>query len=195
MSENRTEPNHIEFRNAFIVGTNIYLRPLDENDANGDYPSWLNDNDVCMGNSHHTFPNTKKATIEYISFVSSSRDAIVLAIVEKVTGRHVGNISLQDINLIYRSAEFAIIIGEKSSWGKGYGEEAGLLLMKHGFENLNLHRIYCGTFENNKGMQKLAEKLHMKSVGRQRQAAYKNGKYLDILQYDLLRTEFDVKKA
>jgi len=191
MNENRTEQN----RNVFLVGANIYLRPLDENDANGGYPSWLNDDEGCMGNSHHTFPNTKKATIEYISSVSSSRDAIVLTIVENDTNRHVGNISLQDINLIYRSAEFAIIIGDKSSWGKGYGEEAGLLLMKHGFDNLNLHRIYCGTFENNKGMQKLAEKLHMKPVGRQRQAAYKNGKYIDILQYDVLRTEFDVKKA
>jgi RimJ/RimL family protein N-acetyltransferase len=191
MNKNRIEP----LGNLFIGGSTIYLRPLEINDANGKYPSWLNDNEVCMGNSHYIFPNTKKATIEYIALVSNSRDAIVLAIVENDTNQHIGNISLQNINLISRSAEFAIMIGDKKSWGKGYGEEAASLLIKHGFNNLNLHRIYCGTFENNIGMQKLAEKLNMKHVGRQRQAAYKDGNYIDILQYDLLRMEFKAQKA
>ncbi len=187
MNENTIQQKN----NAFLTGPNIYLRPLEENDVNGNYPNWLNNNEICTGNSHHTFPNTKKATLEYIASVSNSKEVIVLAIIENITNRHIGNISLQNINLIYRSAEFSIIIGDKKYWGKGYGEEAARLLMKHGFDSLNLHRIYCGTFENNKGMQKLAEKLHMKLVGKQRQAAYKNGKYIDIFLYDVLRSEFE----
>jgi RimJ/RimL family protein N-acetyltransferase len=180
-------------RNSFLIGKNIYLRPLNERDADSNYPSWLNDKEVCSGNSHHLFPNTKKSTIEYISAVSNSRDCIVLAIITHDGNQHVGNIALQSINFVYRSAEFAILIGERSAWGKGYGEEALSLIIDHGFNTLNLHRIYCGTFENNHGMQKLAVKLQMTAVGRQRQAAFKNGEYLDVLQYDLLKSEFNMK--
>ncbi len=176
---------------AFLVGPDIYLRPLCESDAESDYPDWLNDEEVCRGNSHHTFPNTRAATLEYVTSVSGSRRSLVLAIVTLEDNRHIGNISLQNIHPIYQSAELAILLGHKANWGKGYGEQAARLLIEHGFNNLNLHRIYCGTFENNIGMQKLARKLSMTEVGRQRQAAYKNGRYLDLLQYDLLEDEFD----
>ena len=49
---------------------------------------------------------------------------IILAIVERETLKHIGNISLQKIDLIFRTAEFAIIIGERNIWKKGYGKEA-----------------------------------------------------------------------
>lgn len=185
-----TPEQKISSANAFLTGENIYLRPLQESDAESDYPGWLNDAEVCAGNSHHVFPNTRKATLEYIDSVSGSKTCIVLAIVEKNTNVHVGNVSLQNINLISRSAEFAILLGNRSVWGKGYGAEALRLLIQHGFSELNLYRIYCGTFENNYGMQKLAGKLGMTQVGRLRKAVYKNGKYMDVFLYDLLQSEF-----
>jgi RimJ/RimL family protein N-acetyltransferase len=40
-------------------------------------------------------------------------------------------------------------------------------------------------------MQKLALKLGMKPEGRRRQAMYKNGKYSDILEYGILKTEYE----
>ena len=177
---------------GFLAAADVYLRPLEERDAESAYPSWLNSEEVCCGNAHHTFPNTRQATRDYIAHVNQSREDLVLAVVISIDDQHIGNIALQNINLMYRSAEFAILIGDKKNWGKGYGEQAARLIINHGFKNLNLHRIYCGTFENNLGMQKLAQKLGMTQVGRQRQAAYKNGRYLDVIQYDLLASESEL---
>ena len=57
---------------------------------------------------------------------------------------------------------------------------------------LNLNRIACGTFENNKGMRKLAEYLGMCEEGRRRRAVYKYGRYVDVIEYGVLKDEYVV---
>ena len=70
------------------------------------------------------------------------------------------------------------------------GQEAGELIVEHGFKSLNLHRIYCGTARENMGMRKLAEKLGFKEEGVNRESSYKNGKFCDSINYGLLRYEY-----
>ena len=176
--------------NPFIDGEQIYLRPLTEEDASGNYPHWFNDADVCRGNSHHVYPYTQQQALDFIKSLPTRNDMLVLAIVSKISETHVGNISLQNINRINRCAEFAIIIGEKSAWGKGVGKEAARLVISHGFLSLNLHRIECGTFENNFSMQKIALSIGMRLEGTRRKKAYKDGNYYDVLEYGMLREEF-----
>lgn len=170
----------------FLEGQRIYLRGLTDADASGDYPAWLNDAEVSRGNSHHVFPYSREAALDYIRQIRQSATSLALAIVLREDHRHIGNITLQSIHPIYRSAEFAVLIGDKAGWGKGYGLEAGRLVCRHGFEALNLHRIYCGTFADNVGMIGLAHALGMKEEGRRREAAFKEGKYIDIIEFGLL---------
>ncbi len=176
--------------NPFLVGDRVYLRGLEFEDLEGNYVSWLNDEVVCKYNSHHVFPYTKEAALNYIRFIQSSKNNLVLAVVLKDSDLHIGNISLQEIDHISRSAEFAILFGEKSCWGKGYAKEASILLIEHGFKELNLHRIYCGTSSDNIPMQKLALHQGMTKEGCRRGAIYKNGKFKDLFEYGLLKEEF-----
>lgn len=177
-------------KNPFLSGKSIYLRPLEEKDIEGNYVKWLNDPEVCRYNSHHVFPYTYEGARDYIKTVSKSPSAVVLAIVLKENDIHIGNISLQDINYINRSAEFAIIIGEKKYWGMGYSKEAARLIVAHGFQELNLHRVYCGTSAKNIPMQKLAVFLGMKEEGLRREAMFKHKRFVDIMEYGLLSREF-----
>jgi len=64
------------------------------------------------------------------------------------------------------------------------------LICDHGFLALNLNRIACGTFEDNVGMCKLAESLGMAEEGRRRQAVYKLGRFVDVIEYGVLRNEY-----
>ena len=181
-------------KNPFIIGDKIYLRGLEKEDINGNNYQWFNDQEVCAGNSHAYKPNNFPNMENYLNEVYNSNSLIVFAIIDKTEDKHIGNISLQDIDWLSRTAEYAIIIGEKEFWGKGYSKEASELILHHGFVNLNLHRIYLGTFENNIGMQKLSEKLRMTKEGVRRKAIYKNGKYLDIIEYGILREEYFLEK-
>ncbi len=175
---------------AFLMADLIYLRGLLEQDASGAYVSWLNDQQTCAGNGHGVFPYSADAALAYIRSAQSRRDALILGIVACDGDRHIGNIALQSIDPIHRSAELAILIGEQEYWGKGFGLEAARLICRHGFETLNLQRIYCGTYSNNVGMQKLALALGMQQEGVRRQAAYKAGRYLDVIEYGMLSGEF-----
>lgn len=173
----------------FLVGEKIYLRGVEAGDLNAEYQSWFNDAEVCQFNSHHRFPNYPQSMQEYYDTVIKSQNHLVFAIVDKQTENHIGNISLQDINTIDRTAEFAIIVGNKNFWGRGVGQEAGRLIINHGFQALNLQRIYCGTTEDNMAMQKLAEFLGFKKEGVAKRAMFKNGNYRDIFLYGLLKDE------
>lgn len=174
----------------FLVGERIYLRALVPSDADGRYPSWLNDEEVSRGNSHHVVPYTKEAASVYIRQSLDPGDALILAIVLLPDHRHIGNIALENIDHLARSAEFAILVGEKDAWGKGYALEAGRLLVRHGFDALGLHRISCGTFEHNEAMRRLALALGMREEGRRREAAFKAGSFVDVIEYGLLKDEF-----
>lgn len=176
-------------RDVFLRGPRLYLRGLCEEDASGAYPDWLNDPEVCAGNSHGVHPYSRSAARDYIRASAASLQDLVLAVVLAEGDRHIGNIALQRMHAVNRSAEFAILLGDKSAWGQGYGEEAGRLICAHGFAAHNLHRIHCGTLASNAGMLRLAEKLGMRREGVQRQAAYKNGTYVDVVLYGLLRSE------
>ena len=174
---------------VFIKGEDIYLRGLTEEDVDGPWLDWFNDAEVCRFNNHHRFPSNGAALQDYLSSVTNSKKALFLGIFSTFGDTHLGNISLQNIDWINRSAEFAIIIGAKDSWKKGVGYEAGRLIIDHGLRELNLHRIFCGTSADNLGMQKLALKLGMSEEGRRRDSMFKNGQYVDIIEYGLVMQE------
>ena len=177
-------------KNPFLIGNKIYLRSLELEDLSGNYVSWLNDPEVCRYNSHHFFQYTNQKAINYISKINNSFSEIVLAIILSENNLHVGNISLQNINLINRSAELAILIGDKNYWGKGIAKSSIKLLLDHGFLSLNLHRIYLGTPRENVSMQKIAIYFGMKNEGVKRDAFFKNGEFFDILDFAILQNEY-----
>ncbi len=41
-----------------------------------------------------------------------------------------------------RSAEISVVIGERELWGQGYGQEAMTLLLRYGFQSLDLKNIW-----------------------------------------------------
>lgn len=175
---------------GFLAGERIYLRKLSRNDVCGNYSRWFNDPEVCRYNAHHRFPYGEEDLLSYVESLQGDSGKLVLAVVQSEDDAHVGNISLQSIDFIEQSAEFAIVLGEKSCWGKGYSKEAARLIIDHGFSMLNLHRIYCGTSSENIPMQKLALAMGFSLEGRRREALYKSGQFWDILEYGLLRNEW-----
>ncbi len=177
-------------RPRFLQGARLYLAPLDDADLDGPYPAWLNDEQVCRGNSHHVYPYSRAQAAEYIRAGSKAAGELVLAIRLNDGDKHIGNIALSRIHPIYRSAEFSILLGDAEEWGRGYGREAAELLLRHGFLTLNLNRIACGTFATNEGMCRLARALGMQQEGVRRRAAFKDGASVDVIEFGLLRDEF-----
>lgn len=170
----------------FVETERLGLRQLVIEDAQYEYAEWFNNTQICRMNSHHRYPMSKEELEQYIINVNQSRSCMVLAIVEKNSQKHIGNISLQGINYVDRSAELAFLLGNVDSWGKGYATEAGRAMCIHAKETLNLHRLYLGTADNNYGMQKAAEKLGFIKEGQRKEAMYKDNQYHDVIEYGLI---------
>lgn len=168
-----------------------YVRALREEDLAGPYPSWFEDQDVCKYNSHGKYAKNGQWFRDF--YESANRDdRVVWAVCHRNDG-HIGNISLQEMSLINRNAEFAILIGDNQHRGKSVGTLAGHALLRHGFEKFNLERIYCGTASTNIGMQRLAGHLGMKEEGRRRRHLFLEGQWVDMLEYGILKSEFTPK--
>lgn len=176
-------------KDIFLRGNDVTLRVLNEEDINGNYASWLNNPEITQYNSHGRFPMTIDKLKEFVKSAYTSNNSLIFAIQHNETNAHVGNISLQNISWIDRNAEIAFILGEKDYWGKGIMLDAGRLMITHAFNVLNLHRVYCGTSSENIGMQKLATKLGMLQEGVRKDALFKNGHYVDIIEYGVIRDE------
>jgi RimJ/RimL family protein N-acetyltransferase len=100
----------------------------------------------------------------------------------------VGNCGLIDIDWQNRSAEMGILIGEKQYWNQGFGSKAMRLLLKHGFENLNLHRLWLRVFETNQRAIRSYEKAGFTLEGKFREAQFLDGKYVDVMIMSMLHS-------
>ena len=168
----------------------ITIRPLKKEDLSGDYLNWMHDPIATQFNSHGNFPLSDNDLVEFIKSLES-KNKIVWAILFK--GEYIGNISLQSINWINRTGEMAIFIGKKKCHGKGIGTEAVRLLFAHGFDKLNLNKIYLGTARTNTGMINIALKLGMKQEGILKNHVFLNGKYTDVMQFEIMRDRWKGK--
>lgn len=171
----------------YQLSDEYFARSFYESDLAGAYMSWFEDQDVCKYNSHGKF---FKTAVYFRSFYESldSENQVVWAICHNMDG-HIGNISLQGISSINRNAEFAILLGDKRHWGKGVAKMAGRKLIQHGFDKLNLERIYCGTAASNETMKRLALALGMVQEGCRRSHLYLDGNWVDVIEYGLLKRD------
>lgn len=172
----------------FLSGNSVYLAALEEADAG--YVRWLNDAEICRYNGHHRFPKTLEQGRAYLRSTAGDASTMLLGAFLLTDDSHVGNVSLQNIDWVCRSGELAVLFGAREHWGKGYATEACGLVLRHAFHELGLNRVYCGTGEDNAAMQKLAERLGMRREGVRRQAHFKNGRFLDIVDYGILASEY-----
>ena len=61
----------------------------------------------------------------------------------------IGHCGLYYINWIIKSAEFGIYVGDNNHRNGGFGSDALRTLIKYGFEDLNLNKIWCEVYDNN----------------------------------------------
>lgn len=175
---------------AFAEGSLVILRPLERADLNEHYLNWLNDPEVTRYTETGTFPSTAEDLENYYRSVTGSKNDVMLAVVERESGRHVGNVKLGPIHWVHRRATFGILIGDKDSWGKGIGLEATRLMVEYGFQRLNLHRIDLGVFAEHEAAVRCYKKAGFKVEGRMREDLFLNGEYKDRLRMGLLRSEY-----
>jgi RimJ/RimL family protein N-acetyltransferase len=139
-------------------------------------------------------PMTEMAEEKYIEELGTTRaktDApFVIEAIEGDSTKPIGTIGLHGITPKDHSATFGIAIGEKEYWNRGYGTEAAGLIIRYGFEQLNLHRISSAAYSFNERSIRLHKRVGFKEEGVMREAMFKNGEFHDIAFFGILRKEW-----
>jgi len=172
----------------YRIDKNLTVREFETKDLKIKYFTWFQDQVVTRYSSHGKFTKGKKYYQNYLENFLMNKDRVLWAIC--FDNKHIGNITLGNISAINRTAEFSIIIGDKNFWKKNISHLVSLKLFEHAFLKLNLNRIYCGMSSNNIGMINLAKKLKMKKEGIKRKDLFLNNKYVDIVEFGILKKEF-----
>jgi RimJ/RimL family protein N-acetyltransferase len=101
----------------------------------------------------------------------------------------VGMVSLTRIDYVHRNAEYNAVVGERGEQNRGIGTAATRAMVKHGFFDLNLHRIYVSIVRENVGSIRMCQKAGFREEGTIREGAYKNGQYHDLVLMGVLKSE------
>jgi RimJ/RimL family protein N-acetyltransferase len=100
----------------------------------------------------------------------------------------IGVVGLSNVNKNFQTANFLIVIGERSYAKQGYATRAGLEMLTIGFRDLGLHSIHTWIVEGNHSVH-LARNMHFRPIGRQRQCHFIDGRPYDRLWFDVLACE------
>jgi RimJ/RimL family protein N-acetyltransferase len=127
---------------------------------------------------------------DWVEFHRKCDDEVVWVIADAGSDRCVGHVGFYKIDHRSRSAEFAILIGERELWGQGLGRAVAKKTLEFGFNELNLNRVHLTFMATNEPARRLYLALGFKNEGILRQAQYKNGRYLDLVAMAILREEY-----
>ena len=90
----------------------------------------------------------------------------------------------------HRHAELGYWIGVPY-WGNGYATEAAKAVVRYGFEQIKLNRIFAHHFKHNPASGKVLRNIGMKYEGCMRQHVLKWGQFVDLELYSILHEEID----
>ena len=165
------------------------LRRLEEKDA----PfmlEWMGEDEI-----QEIFPTpmAEKGREEVLAFIRQS-DIVCkngqdmhYAIVDEVD-EYLGTISLKNVDLASRKAEYAISL-RKCARGKGIARLATEEILRIGFEDCGLERIYLCVLSDNRRANRFYEKNGFVLEGEFRKHVLLNGAYHNMKWYSMLREE------
>lgn len=153
---------------------------------------WMNDDENTKYMVLGLYPpNIENLAAEYDDLTSGRN--IIFFIKPVSQSRIIGYVGLYNINGQARHAELRILL-EKGSGGKGYGVEVTKLIVKYGFEKLNLNKVWLGVNAKNKGAIKCYEKAGFTKESVLRQEIFRNNQYYDAVRMSILRREYEENK-
>lgn len=137
-----------------IEAERMRLRTLKPEDADGDYPSWVHDEEVTRFLEIRHNPPDRESCRDFIGVCRDAPNTLFLGMFLKDASQaHIGNIKLEVIPRDYRG-EIGLVIGVKEAWGKGYATEAIAALSSYAFDELKLHRLHAGCYASNVGSER-----------------------------------------
>jgi RimJ/RimL family protein N-acetyltransferase len=186
MSNSSSPPKFKALRDAAVE-----LRALEPRDVDVTV-QWRNDPEIRDQVLSFRFPVSHVMEARFIerAIAGEGNSQCVAGIVDLSDHTLCGLVYLRDIDWISRHAAFGMMIGQRDKQGRGIGRRALRLMLHHGFNVLNLERIYLYVAEYNDRARKLYTAVGFIHEGTLRRHVAFDGRYYGLLVMGMLRNEF-----
>jgi RimJ/RimL family protein N-acetyltransferase len=125
------------------------------------------------------FPPSLKQEEEWLDAMAESDADVVWSVVLRETGLLVGVTALHRIDWWARHAWVEIALGERSTWGKGYGTETVRLCTDYAFAELGLEKVLASVYRGNGASLRMLEKIGYAPCGLLLRNAFFGGAWHD----------------
>ncbi len=170
----------------------VFFRTFEEEDIDFIY-QWKNDDEL---NKLTVGLNRKVCRDDVAKWVRSKMphnpyEAFWAICANDETKKIIGYTQLTQIHFINSSANFSgIMIGDRDYQDGLAWLETYLFIMEYTFERLGLNRLYGESILGHKESNGIGKYLFWQKEGVLRQAAFKNGKFYDLLLGSILKEEY-----
>ncbi|MEO3944310.1 GNAT family N-acetyltransferase [Gorillibacterium sp. CAU 1737] len=174
-----------------LVTERLILRRLDIQDAE-DYHVLSSDPEVCtyLKKGPHISMEETLQFLESASAKISSRTAYNWGIVNKASARIVGRVLLFGFDDENDSCEIGYVLS-KEHWKKGIMTEAARTVLNFAFHKLGANRVIARCNEENRGSEKVMQKLGMQLEGVLREQLKWKDHYIHQKQYAIIKRDFE----
>jgi RimJ/RimL family protein N-acetyltransferase len=169
-----------------IIGKKIILRGFCDEDAEF-FAYWYNDPDVMFKCGFHE-TTTLEAELKRIR-TPEDADMDWHAITD-LTGRIVGETGFLRMWPHWQCTDMSMIIPNPDNQGKGYGIEAGRMMLDRAFQHYQLNRMSVGVVGLNTQALRYWERLGFRQEGIQEQGYLHDGVFSDFIMMRILNNEY-----
>ena len=159
------------------------------------FQRWYSDPEVARLARYQDGPMRADEIDRFFQLRALGPESLTMAIHERDTNRLIGSCAFSQVDGENGSAMFHITIGEKDTWGHGYGTEATQLMLDHAFGTLHLHRIALTVFEFNERAIRAYRRCGFVVEGRARESIWRDGRWWDELAMSALVSEWRARRA
>lgn len=144
------------------------------------YVAWLNDVDVVRYSEQRHRQHTLKSCRAYFDSQLNSKGLYLAIIAKDLALGHIGNIGVT-WDAPNGVADISILVGDKRTWGLGYGSEAWIGVVEFFKTVPNIRKITAGTMSANLGMLNLMLQSGMHIEGTRKAHLLFQGQPVDLI--------------
>jgi RimJ/RimL family protein N-acetyltransferase len=170
----------------------LLLRPFDDDDLDAVYETHSR-GDITR--YLYWEPRTRDEALEMVerrkleTAIEAEGDGLHLVAQLHDSPAMVGHVSLQWVSQEHRQGEIGFVL-HPDHHGRGYATEASAVVLRLGFEGLDLHRIVGRCDGRNIASTRVMERLGMRREAHLRENEFIKGEWTDELVYAILADEW-----
>ncbi len=156
------------------------------------FVAWYQDAVIAELLRHDLAPLTASQARSYFDSIilPATARGTCWAIFENGSERLIGSTALVDIDEDQGTSLFRLVIGEKETWGQGYGTEATDLVLAEAFLRLSLRQVNLEVFAHNPRAQRAYGRVGFHRTGQHVEWVARANRQIDVIHMCIARIEW-----